>query len=168
MSLLERENEKKNEMIRISSKWSQLKLSNDQISCAALDALKSLEVYFHLFRLPDLTIRLKVSKATAEKYVDVVPVHGSVACMATRAAYGRIKDNKYLISPGSMRPVRVQVDEQKQRVVQIEKVLAPNLYIPGYKNKNGAKACLGDFGKPPFYVVLPNKMLKDHIDLDKV
>ena len=93
---------KKNEMNRISSKWSQLqlKLSNDQISHAALDALKSLEAHFHLFRPPDLTIRLKVSKATAEKHVDVVPVHGSVACMATRAVCGRMKDNKHLIGKG--------------------------------------------------------------------
>ena len=80
------------EQVRFS-KWSNKKLTVEQETYAALDAIKSLQVYFHLRNLPDLNARLKSSNVAPNQEVDIVPSRGSVTCMATRAAIGIIASN---------------------------------------------------------------------------
>jgi hypothetical protein len=65
------------------SKWSKRELTGPQKTYAALDAIKSLAVYFTLANKPDLTLRLTEREATVGVLVDIVPSHGNVAAMAT-------------------------------------------------------------------------------------
>ena len=68
------------------------KLSDDQVTYAALDAIKSLEVYFKLLALPDLSLRMTTDTANVGVNVDIVPSHGLVDIMASRAAFATIAD----------------------------------------------------------------------------
>lgn len=148
------------------SKWSNIELTDAQKKYAALDAMKSLEVYEHLESLPDLTIRLSPEMAMPNLVVDVVPSHGNVASMATRAAIGQLLDGKLgCHSPVGITPAFVKPN-QHTCVVTITSIMSPSLVIPGYKKTaNGNnKACFGDFGRAPFKIVLPLKMLKPHVD----
>jgi hypothetical protein len=71
------------------SVWSAATLTADQIQYAALDAIKALEVYLKLVKMPNLAQRLS-SKAPTGTLVDIVPSHGAVHVMATRAGTGEI------------------------------------------------------------------------------
>jgi hypothetical protein len=71
------------------SKWSAQTLSPQQQQYAALDVIKSLEVYFKLVHMPNLSLRLS-SSAQPGTEVDIVPAHGAVHVMATRAGTGKI------------------------------------------------------------------------------
>ncbi len=73
------------------SRWSACQLSTVQINYSALDVIKALEVYFKLNDMPDLTARLTLDDATPGKVVDIVPSHGSVHLLATRAAIACIE-----------------------------------------------------------------------------
>ncbi|KAI2504218.1 hypothetical protein MHU86_10241 [Fragilaria crotonensis] len=146
------------------SRWSCSELCDAQKQYAALDALKSLEVYDQVQHLPDLTQRLLGEAATPNLHVDIVPAHGNVASMATRAAVGTLLDVSSCESPHGVTPRRVKPN-QNSRVVKITSVDSPSLVVPGLKkvlNKEGV--CLRDFGVPPFLIILPLKMLKHHVD----
>ena len=58
-----------------------------------MDTVKSLEAYLYLEKLPNYSLRLDSTTATAGKEVDIVPSHGDVSVMATptRAATGKIE-----------------------------------------------------------------------------
>ena len=73
------------------SNWSATNLTEEQQQYAALDVIKAHEVYLHLVKLPDLTARLAPADVKIDALVDVVPSHGCVAVMATRAATGTIQ-----------------------------------------------------------------------------
>ena len=70
--------------------WSKLLLSDDQIIYAALDVMKTFEVFRFLHMQPDLTKRMKKKEATPGTMVGMVPMNGNVSNMATRAAFGKI------------------------------------------------------------------------------
>ncbi|KAI2504201.1 hypothetical protein MHU86_10224 [Fragilaria crotonensis] len=128
-----------------------------------MTVLASLEVYDQVQHLPDLTQRLLGEAATPNLHVDIVPAHGNVASMATRAAVGT-PDVSSRESPHGVTPRRVKPN-QNSRVVKITSVDSPSLVVPGLKkvlNKEGV--CLRDFGVPPFLIILPLKMLKHHVD----
>ena len=67
------------------SVWSKMPLSEAQQEYAALDAILSLEVYDVLTKLPDLTTKLPALQAVIGAQADLVPSHGSVGVLATRA-----------------------------------------------------------------------------------
>jgi ribonuclease D len=71
--------------------WSAGQLSTEQINYSALDVIKALEVYFKLNDMLDLTAPLTLDDATPGKVVDIVPSHGSVHLLATRAAIACIE-----------------------------------------------------------------------------
>ena len=146
------------------SKWSEKELTDPQKKYAALDAMKSLEVYERLHSFQDLTLRLSKEAALPNLEVDIVPSHGNVASMATRAAVGSISNEMNFESPDGITPRRVKQNAHS-RVVKVTSVMSPSLVVPGFKkaNKKG-KVCLRDFGAPPFLIVLPLKMLKHHVD----
>jgi len=79
----------KSPAVRLSN-WSSKALSDDQVKYAALDVIKALEVYFKLAPMPNLTARLVQADISTGKAVDIVPAHGSVELLATRAATGVI------------------------------------------------------------------------------
>ena len=72
------------------SRWSGATLSPAQLSYAALDVIKALEVYFVLAPKPNLVARLQPSQVQSGTIVDVVPAHGAVDVLATRAATATI------------------------------------------------------------------------------
>ncbi len=146
------------------SKWSAKILTDEQKYYAALDVIKALEVYFSLMELPDLTSRLStISDATVGMSVDVVPSHGCVSILATRAAIGKVTDvTDWACTLPGCKPQTIKTNK-KNVCVTITEVTAPSLIVPRLK-MNGKKVCLADFGEAPFQVVLPLTMLKHHVE----
>jgi len=77
-------------------------LSNKQIQYAAIDAAVSLEVGEKLDKMPNLTRRLMSHELIPGQKVDLIPRHGSVACMATWAASATIVQSKKCRCPLGM------------------------------------------------------------------
>jgi len=150
------------------SRWSVSQLSSEQINDIALDVIKALEVYFKLNEMPDLTARLKLHEATQGRVVDIVPSHGSVHLLATRAANAYIETRcEEWMAPHNCRPAKLSVTSGRC-LVTITDVLAPKLVVPKLKSSSGERMTLGDFGVPPFQVVIPIGMMKPHIDSDSI
>ena len=171
VQLMLQEKMDKSPSVRLSN-WSRLELCDAQKQYAALDAMKSLEVYEALQHLPDLTLRLEADEATTipNLEVDIVPSHGNVASMATRAAVGKLSDAAFCESPNGIFPSRVK-PSQNSRLVAITSVLSTSLVVPDFRKGSKMKresVSLGDFGTPPFTIVLPLKMLKHHVDSNLV
>jgi hypothetical protein len=95
--------------VRIS-RWSVSQLSPEQIYYSALDVIKALEVYFKLCDMPDLTARLTLHDTTPGKVVDIMPSHGSVHLLATRAAIACIEPRgEDWMTPHGCRPTKLTV-----------------------------------------------------------
>ena len=146
--------------------WSSKILTTQQQEYAALDAIKSLEVYFQLIKRPDLSTRLAPSDVQEDVAVDVVPGHGCVSVMATRGAIGTVQAQAPWKPPADMSPALLKPTPARC-LVKVTTVLAPGLVVPGMK-KHGSAVTLGDFGAPPFCVMLPLKMLKQHVASDNI
>ena len=89
----------KDPSVRLSL-WSSPRLTPMQVKYAALDALKSLEVYFHLLPLPDLTVRL-ASGATDgwfqqyhKAFAGEVPRAGAACCAADTVAFHYVEGDE--------------------------------------------------------------------------
>jgi hypothetical protein len=150
------------------SRWSVSQLSDEQINYSALDVIKALEVFFKLNDMPDLTSRLTLHEATPGRVVDIVPSHGNVHLLATRAAISYIEPwCEEWMAPNNCRPAKLRLTSG-QCLVTITNVLAPKLVVPKIKSSSGERMTLGDFGVPPFQVVLPIGMMKPHIDSDSI
>ena len=149
------------------SKWSASTLTNKQKIYAALDAVKSLELYLYLLDRPDLSVRLKPEEANPNKEIDIVPSRGNVANMATRAGWGKISESRWCDSPHGITPARA-IAPTGSVVVRVERVTASHLIVPRMKNSKDERATLGDFGEPPFRVVLPISMLREHVESDDI
>ena len=96
--------------------------------------------------------------------VDLVPVHGGVSCMATRAATARLVPVDECDSPDGILPRKAKAGEGSA-VVEIITVYAPSLKMPVYTHdQSGFKATLADFDKAT--LVVPISMLKEHVKSD--
>ena len=155
-----------------STSWSAPILTADQQRYAALDAIKSLEVYFHLLSLKDLTLRLESNMLDNDCHVDIVPSTGCVTVLATRAGMGTVTCAGKQWSPppgcqvrgrGCDRNSNIMYAGSDKYCVTVTKVLAPNLIVPGVV-KDKIQMTLGDFGQVPFDIMLPICMLKEHVD----
>ena len=150
------------------SRWSVSQLSTEQINYSALDVIKGLEVFFTLNDMPNLTSRLTLHEATPGRVVDIVPSHGNVHLLATRAAIAYIEPRcEEWMTPHDCRPGKLSITSGRC-LVTIMNVLAPKLVIPKIKSSSGERMTLGDFGVPPFQVVIPIGMIKPHIDSDSI
>jgi len=140
--------------------WSASTLTPKQLAYAALDAEYSLRVFFYLLPLDNLTLRLGRDDAIAGVAVDVVPSHGSVAVMATRAACATIAEleEAQWPTPRGCTPRSLSKSATRQ-LVTVTEVLAPSMIVPGVKNSEGQRLTFGDLGAPPFSVMLPIAML---------
>jgi hypothetical protein len=149
-----------------SSQWASKQLTDEQKTYAALDAIKSLEVYNKLQSFPDLTERLASIEAKAGVLTDIVAPHGKVGSdgMGNVGALGLILEGETWDPPRNIK--RMKQQKKPKRVVKISKVFAPNLKIVGFQvQENGVtrQACLKDFAtSKPFKVELPLTMLKRH------
>ena len=150
------------------SRWSVSQVSPNQINYGALDVIKALEVFFKLNDMPDLTSRLTLHEATPGRVVDIMPSHGNVHLLATRAAIAYIEPHcEEWMTPRYCRPAKLSVTAGRC-LVTITNVLAPKLVIPKIKSSSGERMTLRDFGVPPFQVVIPIGMIKPHIDSDSI
>ena len=138
--------------------WSATTLTPKQLGYAVLDAEYSLRVFFYLLPLDNLTLRLGRGDAIAGVAVDVVPSHGSVAVMATRAARATIAEQGRWPTPLGCMP-RTLTTTATRRIVTVAEVFAPSMIVPGVKNSKKERLTLGDLGDPPFSVMLPVAML---------
>ncbi|KAL3770800.1 hypothetical protein ACHAWU_006359 [Discostella pseudostelligera] len=148
------------------SDWSG-KLTDDQIKYAAIDAAVSLEAGEKLLEMPDLSIRLTPEAAIAGAKVDLIPRHGSVACMATRAATATIINSVTCTCPPGMVYGRKKQTEVRAGkgccVVLLNTVFSPALIIPNYKSDDGTPVTIAAFpANHPF--ILPICMMKEHVD----
>ena len=169
-----------------SSKWSSAKLTDSQKKYAALDATKSLEIYFQLASMVCFADRLTQAEAKQGIRVDIIAPHGKVGAsgMGVVAGIGTIIEGAAWDPPQELQIRRV--NKQKipvpSRVVKVDRVFAPSLVLPGYKKtvkqpalnsgsansgtstkkKKERAAVLGDFSTTPFTLELPLTMLKRH------
>ena len=98
----------------------------------------------------------------------LVPSHGSVHLLATRAAIACIEPHcEEWTAPRDCRPAKLSVTTCRC-LVTITNVLAPKLVIPNIKSSLGERTTLGDFGDPPFQILIPLKMIKPHINLESI
>ena len=143
-------------------RWSAPQLSEEQRAYGAMDVTSALEVYHHLSKRADLSARLSAEQAVPTSLADLVPRHGSVAVMATRAAALRIIEPSAQgwTSPFDDRK-RLKITKTR-RLVEVTAVYAPSFVVPSVKC-TGRDACLGDFGAPPFQMVVPLTMLAPHV-----
>jgi len=115
----------KDPVVRLS-KWSAATLLPEQITYAALDAIVGIDVYFHLAAMPDLVQRLPAAEAMVGCMADLVPSHGSVNVMGTRAAVCSIVactgswSNTIIGSTPSSYNI-----SSTRRLVEVQKVCAP-------------------------------------------
>ena len=146
-------------------RWSSSQLSVEQQRYAAMDATYALKVYDKLSQRADLAARLSASDAAPGATADLVPRHGSVAVMATRAAAARvITPTSMWRSPFDGKPLKVTAT---RRMVEVTEVYAPSFVISGVK-ADGRSAQLSDFGAPPFQLVVPLTMLAPHVPREEV
>ena len=149
------------------SNWNANELTSSQVKYAVGDVCAPLTCYEKLCKIPDLTIRLRKNEATPGKKVDLVPRHGNVACMATRAATGYIIDNSAICqSPDGI--VQKEVRAGNGMVaIQLEQIYSPGLKLPHYRKEGcTASPTLADFGTGR--VVVPVQMLKEHVTSDLI
>ena len=136
----------------------------EQITYAALDVVVGIDVYFHLSTLPDLVRRLAAHDAIVGCLTDIVPSHGSINVMGTRAAIGSIAAcSGVWKNTLSGTPLSVNISATR-RLVEITKVTAPAFIVPGLKRADGGSVTLADCGAPPFQIVLPLTVLGPHIE----
>jgi hypothetical protein len=154
------------------SDWTQT-LTKEQIDYAALDAIKGLEIYNILKDKPDLSVRLKRNEVIPGTKVDIVPSHGNVACMMTRAAEGVILEDDSVVVPLLDSKQNTLKAGKNTIMVKITKVHAPGFIIPKLQKTTGGSITLGDYietvGVGNHFVTRFNiTMLKHHVDDDTI
>ena len=150
----------KNDLDKFSD-WNVNTLSPDQIKYAVEDVCAPLSCYEELKKMPDLTLRLKEDDVTQGKVIDLVPRNGNVACMATRAATGRIVEIDTCQSPEGIVQKKVKAGNGMV-AIQLTKIYSPGLKLPHYKKEGSlSPLTLADFGNGQ--VVVPVQMLKEHV-----
>jgi hypothetical protein len=113
------------------SKWSEQNLSSSRTKYAVLDAVKSLEVFEHLQGLQDWTLRLSAEAAVPSLEIGIVPSHGNVASMATRAAvYLRM----YCEQWERNQRVKDAVKSSKTELELLEKVNDKHMLFPKHQH----------------------------------
>lgn len=163
------ENLTKKDSIR-SSNWSIKQLSREQLQYAALDAIKSLEVFFFLDALTDLSARLSAAEAQPDLLVTLAPPHGKVGsttALAKKGGEGQILSKAPWEPPNNLHVRRSRKKRKGAvRLIRVDKVFVPNLHVPGLMyfdpERSGKKprgAVLGDFGPVPFSIEVPLRFL---------
>ncbi|GFH49181.1 hypothetical protein CTEN210_05657, partial [Chaetoceros tenuissimus] len=156
----------KDPSIRFSD-WDKETLTKEQVDYAALDAIKGLQLYDLLKQKVDLSKRLTQQEAQQGMKVDIVPAHGSVMCMMSRAAIGEILHDTSCVVPILDCDTDRLEATSNTRIVRITKVCAPSLIIPNIKKSNGENVTLGDYQQhygleEPFVTRVSVKMLTAH------
>ena len=160
----------KDPSVRLST-WSQPLLSPEQIKYAALDATVGTDVFFYLVLLSDFAARLPRAEVVSGKMVDIVPSHGNVSVMNTRAAVAKIApvpaNGKWINPLAGAVPATCNLTASRC-LVTIDKVLAQNFVVPWLKTSSKEPVTLGDFGDTPFDILVPYSMLAPQLAMGRV
>ncbi len=160
----------KSRQIRLSDWDKKDELEDNQMKYAALDAIASLKIFLELDKMPDLTCRFTMDDVSTGNTVDLVPMHGSVSCMATRAATGIIVDVDGCESPDDITPRKAKAGNGTV-AIQIVKIYSTNFKVPAYTYRPPGSpespAILAHF-KEGCQIVVPVRMLKHHVDSDQI
>jgi len=143
------------------SKWSTCDLSPKQRQYAAMDVIVPLRIHKYLLAKPDLTERLAPAGAFVGCDMDIVPPHGNLVTMATRAGEGNIvADTELERLPAGVTRRRVNTES---RMVRVTKVHDESFVVTGLsRGKGKSVVTLRDFGAPPFKLQLPPKVIAPH------
>ena len=143
------------------SKWSTCDLSPKQRQYAAMDVIVPLRIHKYLLAKPDLTERLAPAGAFVGCDMDIVPPHGNLVTMATRAGEGNIvADTELERLPAGVTRRRVNTES---RMVRVTKVHDESFVVTGLsRGKGKSVVTLRDFGAPPFKLQLPLKVIAPH------
>ena len=102
--------------------------------------------------------------------VDLVPMHGNVSCMSTRAATGIIVQVARCESPEEVTP-RFATTGNGTVAIKLIKIYSPGFKVPSYKyqpsGSEASPATLSHF-KEDCQIVVPVHMLKQHVDSDHI
>ena len=83
---------------------------------------------------PNLTVRLQKENVQPGMNVDVVPAKGSVACILSRAAIGKIMDLSSVISyPQNIKSMHTTRHKNIYVAVQVEKFWHHQFYCPNLR-----------------------------------
>ena len=97
---------------------------------ASDDAIGHLRCLNKLLDMPDLTRRLRVGQDVVGLKVDITPLNGSLACMATCAATAIIQEPAAIEPPQGIKAT-FSSPETGMAVVKIDRVFSPSLIVPG-------------------------------------
>lgn len=157
--------------VRISNQWSQNELPMEFVEYAAIDAIKSLELYEALEDLPDLTARLSKNEVVPGRKVDIFIGTGNPAVLPA-AAVGSIKstiEGTVWIVPERLKAKKSTMNVTANQVlVTVERAFAKNFKIPGLMTtQGGGNVLLHDVAAistgETFEVILPIRNLCNHI-----
>ena len=157
----------KNADVRLSD-WNAPKLTPSQMKYATLDAIFSLTIFLELDKIPDLTRRytMKDVKNKEGTIVDSVPIHGSVACMATRAAAVRIITDTECNSPDGISPKLVRPGAVSVAIEFIN-IYSTGPKLPSYSHiPSKSEATISYFQNA--CAVEPVNMLREHVESEYV
>ena len=83
-----------------------------------------------IYKLPDLSLRLKPTDFKKDLRVDIVSLHGNVDCVMTTAGVGCMTDLKTINSPPFCTPQALKATKTNV-IIRVTSVVAKNLVIPG-------------------------------------
>lgn len=141
------------------SDWTKKTLGAAQKKYAALDAIKSLEIFLKLLALPDLTAPLPRSEMKPGRAIHISAPKGSISIRSSRIAAATIVEGTTWSAPPGFKPLKL-ANTSGRVLVEISKIAAPSAIIPDVRNSNGKTATLSDFGPPPFRIMIPATMTR--------
>ena len=120
--------------VRLSPKWDNPTLSEEQVNYAARDALAGLLIHQEIIKLPDPTIWLKADGGLHKgRNVEVFPTTGSVAVLARRVATGAIvSETGVWTNPHNQKKVNLT---PSRVLVRIDSTDAPEFKLKQYCGK---------------------------------
>ena len=147
-------------------------LSDEQIKYAAIDAAVSLEAGVKLQNMPDLTRRLLPHELVPGRKVDLIPMHGRAAYLATRAASATIVQSDTCSCPPGMvygkRGHKKMKAGRSSYVIELDKIYSPGLIVPNYFIEVSTSSVTVNDIPQGHHIIVPISMIKEHVDCVEV
>ena len=147
-------------------------LSDEQIKYAAIDAAVSLEAGVKLQNMPDLTRRLLPHELVPGRKVDLIPMHGRAAYLATRAASATIVQSDTCSCPPGMvykrRGHKKMKAGRSSYVIELDKIYSPGLIVPNYFIEVSTSSVTVNDIPQGHHIIVPISMIKEHVDCFEV
>ena len=160
----------KDDSVRLSD-WSVGELSENQRQYAAADAVSSLELYYKLLEMPDLSKRLTSQEAKNHgRLCDIIVSGNRRTANCTIVDMNTAKQQDIQFKCRELNSIKKQNISQKNLVVvQVTKLLSPGMIVPyiEYKDKENKEPITLEFLQKqeglPFQIALPLSYLAPSI-----